>query len=163
MQISLIAAIGQNFEIGANNDLLWHLPIDFKWFIQHTKGKPVLMGRKTMESLGKPLKNRLNLVLSRSNQDLVEGFHLVSNITEAIDKVNEEGYDELMIIGGAQIYEQTIDLCDQLILTHVNGSFPQADTFFPKVNFKDWNCIFSEKHQSDDQHAYSFEFCIYQK
>ncbi len=90
MQISLIAAIGQNFEIGANNDLLWHLPIDFKWFIQHTKGKPVLMGRKTMESLGKPLKNRLNLVLSRSNPNLVEGFHLVSNITEAIDKVNEE-------------------------------------------------------------------------
>ncbi len=163
MQISLIAAIGQNFELGANNDLLWHLPIDFKWFIQHTKGKPVLMGRKTMESLGKPLKNRLNLVLSRSNPNLVEGFHLVSNITEAIDKVNEESYDELMIIGGAQIYEQTIDVCDRLIITHVAANFSQAETFFPKVNFQDWNCVFSEKHQADEQHAYPFEFCIYEK
>ena len=77
MQKTIIAAIGNKNELGANNDLLWHLPIDFKWFIANTKGKPVLMGRKTMESLGKPLKNRLNIVLSRHSIETIEGFHLV--------------------------------------------------------------------------------------
>jgi len=163
MQISIIAAIGNDFELGANNDLLWHLPIDFKWFIQNTKGKPVLMGRKTMESLGKPLKNRMNIVLSKSHLDLMDGFHLVHDIPSAIKFVEDSGFSELMIIGGAQIYNQTIDLCDQLILTHVNANFPHADTFFPKVDLKQWKCVFNEKHASDEQHNFSFEFCIYVK
>lgn len=163
MYISIIAAIGNNFELGANNDLLWHLPIDFKWFIQNTKGKPVLMGRKTMESLGKPLKNRMNFVLSKSDLNLVDGFHLVHDIPAAIKMVEDSGFNELMIIGGAQIYDQTLNICDQLILTHVNGNFPNADTFFPKVNLEEWNCVFSEKHDADEQHQYAFDFCIYEK
>ncbi len=163
MQISIIAAIGEKNELGANNDLLWHLPIDFKWFIQNTKGKPVLMGRKTMESLGKPLKNRMNIVLSRSENPLEDGFHLVHTIDEAFKLVDSSQNTELMIIGGAQIYEQTISFCDRLILTHVKAEFENADTFFPKIDMNHWNCIFTEEHKADEQHAFDYIFCIYEK
>jgi len=163
MQISIIAAIGENNELGANNDLLWHLPIDFKWFIQNTKGKPVLMGRKTMESLGKPLKNRMNIVLSRSAKNLEDGFYLAHTMDEAFQLVNTSSSEELMIIGGAQIYEQTIGFCDRLILTHVQSKFDNADTFFPKLDMKQWNCVFQEEHFADDQHAFDYKFCIYEK
>lgn len=163
MQISIIAAIGENNELGANNDLLWHLPIDFKWFIQNTKGKPVLMGRKTMESLGKPLKNRMNIVLSRTASSLDDGFHLVHTIDEAFHLVESTQNSELMIIGGAQIYDQTLSHCDRLILTHVKAAFNNADTFFPKLDLNEWNCIFTEEHYADDQHAFDYTFCIYEK
>ena len=112
MQISIIAAIGSNNELGANNQLLWHLPIDFKWFIARTKGKPVIMGRKTMESLGKPLKNRLNIVLSRQFIEVAEGFVLVNSWDQAFDIAKQSESEEIMIIGGAQIYEQALEFAE---------------------------------------------------
>jgi dihydrofolate reductase len=163
MQKTIIAAIGNNLELGANNDLLWHLPVDFKWFISNTKGKPVIMGRKTMESLGKPLKNRLNIVISRNQIETNEGFHLVHSLDEGIQLASENSPEEIMIIGGAQIYNQFIDSCDKLIITHVNARFENADTFFPEINKAQWKCIFSEDHFKDDTHLYDFTFCIYEK
>lgn len=163
MQKTIIAAIGNNLELGANNDLLWHLPVDFKWFISNTKGKPVIMGRKTMESLGKPLKNRLNIVISRSQIETIEGFHLVHSLDDAISLASENATEELMIIGGAQIYSQLIDSCDRLIITHVHADFNNADTFFPQISNLKWKCIFSEEHFKDETHSYDFTFCIYEK
>ena len=163
MQISIIAAIGSKNELGANNQLLWHLPIDFKWFIEKTKGKPVIMGRKTMESLGKPLKNRLNIVLSRQLEEVSEGFVLVRSWDEAFEKAKQSESNEIMVIGGAQIYEQALAFADKVYLTHVEGEFEIADTFFPQMNYQNYTCDFIENHAKDDQHSYNYAFKIYDK
>lgn len=163
MQISIIAAIGENNELGANNELLWHLPIDFKWFIAKTKGKPVIMGRKTMESLGKPLKNRQNIVLSKQLKEVPEGFILVKNLDDALKTAEKYTNEEIMIIGGAQIYEQGIKFANKLYITHVNGVFQQADTFFPEIVMSQYNLIFEESHSMDDEHLFDYRFCIYEK
>lgn len=159
--ITLIAAIGKNRELGASNDLLWHLPDDFKWFVKQTKNKAVIMGRNTMMSLGKPLKNRLNIVLTRTDIPLIDGFDKASNWEEALHLAQEFG-DEIMIIGGAQIYHQAIDFADRLILTLVDASFPEADVYFPEVN-DDWRPVFNEFHDKDELHAFSFNFVVYEK
>jgi dihydrofolate reductase len=159
--ISLIAAIGKNRELGAGNALLWHLPDDFKWFVKHTKNKAVIMGRNTMDSLGKPLKNRLNIVMTRSNEPLIEGFVKASNWEEALGMAREFS-EEIMIIGGAQIYNQAIEFADQLILTHVDAEFNEADVFFPVVDSA-WKEVFNEFHEKDETHAFNFNFAIYEK
>jgi len=156
--ISLIAAHGANLEIGAKNDLLWHLPDDFRWFVKHTKGKPILMGRKTMESLPGPLKNRNNIVLTRS-KSLPEGFVPVSTIEEGI-KVAEDSI-ELMIIGGGQVYNEMLPYADRLYITKVDAAFKNADTFFP--TYKNWKNTYKEFHPIDDKHQYAFEFQIWEK
>lgn len=161
--ISLIAAIGKNGELGKDNDLLWHLPIDFKWFIQKTKNKPVIMGRKTMQSLGKPLKNRENIVLSRSDEFMIDGFQRVSDWESAFELTNKFDSDEIMIIGGAEIYKQSIQFADRLYLTFVDAEFHDADSFFPSVNLENWSLEFSEKHDLDSDHNYAFEFNIFNK
>ena len=136
--ITLIAAAAENNALGKDNQLLWHLPIDFKWFIEKTKGKPVIMGRKTMESLGKPLKNRLNIVLSRQLEEVTEGFVLVRSWDEAFEKAKQSESNEIMVIGGAQIYEQALAFADKVYLTHVEGEFEIADTFFPQMNYQNY-------------------------
>jgi dihydrofolate reductase len=163
MQISIIAAIGSNNELGANNQLLWHLPIDFKWFIAKTKGKPVIMGRKTMESLGKPLKNRVNIVLSRQLIEVAEGFVLVNSWDQAFEIAKQSESEEIMIIGGAQIYEQALEFANRIYLTHVDGNFENADTFFPSVNYQNYTCSFVEDHNKDDQHQFDFSFKTYER
>jgi dihydrofolate reductase len=163
MQISIIAAIGSKNELGANNQLLWHLPIDFKWFIEKTKGKPVIMGRKTMESLGRPLKNRLNIVLSRQLNEVAEGFVLVKSWDEAFEIAKQSESNEIMIIGGAQIYEQALAFADKIYLTHVDGNFDNADTFFPAINYQKYTCSFVEDHIKDDQHQFDYSFKIYER
>ncbi len=163
MQISIIAAIGSNNELGANNQLLWHLPIDFKWFIEKTKGKPVIMGRKTMESLGRPLKNRLNIVLSRQLNEVADGFVLVKSWEEAFEVAKQSENNEIMIIGGAQIYDQALVFADKIYLTHVDGSFEAADTFFPTVDYQKYTCSFAEDHIKDEQHQFDYSFKIYER
>lgn len=163
MQISLIAAIGSKNELGANNQLLWHLPIDFKWFIEKTKGKPVIMGRKTMDSLGKPLKNRLNIVLSRQLIEVSEGFVLVKSWEEAFEVAQQSESNEIMVIGGAQIYKQALDFANRLLITHVDGEFNGADTFFPPIDLHNYTCNFIENHLKDDSHQYDYSFRIYDR
>jgi dihydrofolate reductase len=163
MQISIIAAIGSKNELGANNQLLWHLPIDFKWFIEKTKGKPVIMGRKTMESLGRPLKNRLNIVLSRQLKEVADGFMLVKSWDEAFEIAKQSESNEIMIIGGAQIYMQALEFADKIYLTHVEGNFDNADTFFPSINYQNYTNSFIEDHHKDDLHEYDYCFKIYER
>ncbi|MFM1792638.1 MAG: hypothetical protein RLZZ252_992 [Bacteroidota bacterium] len=179
MELALIAAVGKNRELGAGNELLWHLPKDFSWFIRHTKNKPVIMGRKTMESLGKPLKNRLNIVLTRSSE-VMDGFVKANSWEEALEVANTwiqnrekleitsaaDGYsvisEEIMIIGGGEIYNQAIDRVDRMYITEVDAEFPNADTYFP-ANSNSWKPVYSEAVMADEKHAYDFRFVVYER
>ncbi|MFZ9970254.1 MAG: dihydrofolate reductase [Bacteroidia bacterium] len=159
-KIALIAACGRQRELGAGNALLWHLPDDFQWFIRHTKGKSIVMGRKTMESLGRPLKNRRNLVLTRSQEPLPEGFESMPNWEAVWQAVADE--PELMVIGGAEIYAQSLPWADAVYLTEVQGDFPHADAFFPAMPEAQWNCVSREPHSRDERHAFAFDLCVYE-
>ncbi len=154
--ITIVVAMGKNREIGANNQLLWHLPKDLKHFKELTTGHPVIMGRRTYESIGKPLPNRTNIVISRKNDWFEEGILIVGSIKEAIKfakKIDENAY----IIGGGNIYEQTLDLADKLEVTLVDAVL-DADTFFPKINEKVWQKTNEEYHQKDEKNE--FDFCF---
>lgn len=159
--ITIIAAIGKNNELGIDNQLLWHLPNDLKRFKNLTSGHPIIMGRKTYESLGKPLPNRTNIVVSRRNDWFEEGILIVPTIKEAIKhakKINED----IFIIGGGNIYEQTIDLADQLEITQVEAEI-NADTFFPKIDEKKWQKIDEILHQKDEKHNYNYSYQTWKK
>jgi len=179
MELALIAAIGKKNELGAGNELMWHLPKDFSWFIRNTKHKPVIMGRKTMESLGKPLKNRLNIVLTRTGS-VADGFIASGNWDDAIATAQEwlthqpelenanptEGFapipNEIMVIGGGEIYQQAMDRVSRLYITSVDAEFPQADTFFPSIGPK-WKLLYSESVLADEKHAFGFRFLVYER
>lgn len=164
----MIAALGDNLELGGNNKLLWHLPDDFLWFIEHTRMKPLIMGRKTMQSLGKPLKNRCNIVLT-SALDVLPGFLKASNWDEALDmaknseQVKEMGATEILIIGGGDIYKQGLAFADRLYITQVHESFAEADTFFPIWEKSEWLQTYHRAHEADEKHSISFDFYILEK
>lgn len=162
MEVSMIVAVGLQNEIGRNNELMWHLPDDFKWFVQHTKHKTVVMGRNTMLSLGKPLKNRRNIVLSSKKENILEGFEYFSDLESVIDSVQQE-INELMIIGGAQLYTYALPIAAKIYITRVNAAFSDADTFFPELDSSDWDLTYSELHVQDERHDYSFEFQILER
>jgi len=154
--------VGEHLELGAKNELLWHLPDDFKWFVNKTKGHPIVMGRKTMESLGKPLKNRLNIVIGRNPDAILPGFEYAKSLPKALEMAQQTSADEIYVIGGGQIYSQAIDLANRLYITRVHATFPQADTFFPAID-QSWQVVFQELHPIDELHKFSFEFLIFEK
>ena len=160
--ISMIAAVGEHLELGAGNDLMWHLPDDFRWFVNHTKGHPVIMGRKTMESLGKPLKNRTNIVISRNVESIQEGFEYAPSLDVAIERAFALDAHEIFIIGGGQIYAEAMPLATRLYITRVKSTFPNADTFFPAIDTS-WQVVFQELHEIDEKHEHAFEFLILKK
>jgi dihydrofolate reductase len=178
MLISMIAAVGENLELGAGNALMWHLPDDFSWFIKHTKGKALIMGRKTMESLGKPLKNRTNIVLT-SQSEVLPGFEVASNWGQALEMAEKAldlkwahaleigeplpGEKEIMIIGGGEIYKQALSFADRIYVTRVQAKFENADTFFPSWDDAVWDEVFHEAHQVDERHQFAFDFKILEK
>jgi dihydrofolate reductase len=130
--LSIIAVIGKNRELGKENHLLWDIPGDLKHFREVTKGHPVIMGRKTFESIGHPLPARANFVITRDPAYEAEGVTVVSSLDEAIEKAkNAAGAQEIFVIGGGQIYAAAIDRADRLYLTVVEAEAPDADTFFP--------------------------------
>ena len=159
--ISLIVAMGKNREIGKENQLLWHLPKDLKHFKDLTSGHPIIMGRKTYESIGKPLPNRTNIVISRRNDWFEEGILIVGSIKEAV-KFAKKIDEEVFIIGGGNIYEQTIDLADKLEVTLVDAVL-DADTFFPKIDEKIWQKTDEECHQKDEKNEFDFCFQTFER
>jgi dihydrofolate reductase len=161
-KVAAIAALGKNFELGAENRLLWHLPDDFAWFVKHTRGNPVVMGRKTMESLGKPLKNRMNIVISRHPEKIQEGFLYAESLEMGLNMAKVQNTNEVFVIGGGEIYRQSLPLLDRLYLTLVYGDFPEADTFFPDYG-NAWTETFREHHPADDRHRFAFDFIILDK
>ena len=159
--ITLIVAMGKNREIGKENQLLWHLPKDLKHFKELTSGYPIIMGRKTYESIGKPLPNRTNIVISRKNDWFEEGILIVGSIKEAV-KFAKKIDEEVFVIGGGNIYEQTIDLADKLEVTLVDAVL-DADTFFPKINEKVWQKTNEERHQKDEKNEFDFCFQTFER
>ena len=156
--IILIAAISKKNEIGKNNQLLWHLPDDFKRFKTLTTGHYIIMGRKTFESFPKPLPNRTHIIISRQKNYAVENCIVVSSLGEAI-KVCPKNED-IYIIGGGEIYKQSIDFADKLEITLVDHDF-EADTFFPEIDENKWKVDFEEFHPKDERHLYDFTFLTY--
>ncbi|HEY5972088.1 MAG TPA: dihydrofolate reductase [Pseudoxanthomonas sp.] len=161
MLISLVAALDRKRGIGKGNDLPWRLPDDLKRFKALTLGKPVLMGRKTAESLGRALPGRANLVLTRSGHAPFDSMQVVASIEEALQIARANDADELCVIGGAEIYALTLPLADRLHLTHVDTVVEDADAFFPLFNAADWQVVACESHPADAKHAFAFEFVDY--
>jgi len=151
--------MAENKAIGKDNGLPWHLPDDLKFFKRMTVGKPVLMGRKTFESLGKPLVNRLNIVISSDlGLRLPEGVLLYDNLPDALARLQEEDTDEGCIIGGGIIFEQTMDELDRIYLTRVHTVIEDAHAFFPHMDHAHWKLTWTEEHPADEKHKYSFTF-----
>lgn len=157
-QISLIAAMDKNNIIGQDNDMPWHLPDDLKFFKKNTQGKVVIMGRKTFQSIGsKPLPNRRNIVISRNYSFDAKGADLYSSVEAAIKSCNTE---EIMIIGGGQLYKMMLPQASKLFITIVDAEI-EGDTRFPTWSNNDWQETSSEFHPSDEKHQYSFTFKTY--
>jgi dihydrofolate reductase len=164
MLISLIVAAADDHAIGKDNQLPWHLPEDLKFFKRTTLGKPVLMGRKTYESLGKPLPGRLNIVISRnSDLSLPEGVLLYDNLQDGINRMQQEDCDEGFIIGGGKIFEMSMDVADRLYITNVHTKVPDADAYFPQVDHSHWKLEWEEAHKADEKHAYDYTFRKYDR
>lgn len=162
MIISIIVAAGLNGAIGFKNSLLWHLPDDFKRFRQLTMDKPVIMGRKTFESIGKPLPGRLNIVITGNENFSNEGISVVNSVSKALELARSTGTEEAFIIGGGMIYNETMPLVNRIYLTLVNTS-PEADTFFEIQAPVNWKETFREHHPSDSRHEFAFDFIDYQR
>ncbi len=158
--LSLIVATDQENGIGKDNQLLWHLPNDLKFFRKVTSGHTIIMGRKTFDSVGRPLPNRRNIVISRKPDLKIDGVEVFDNLGNAINACKNE--DEYFIIGGGEIYNQALEKADQIYLTKVEGDF-NADTFFPEIEAKTWEVKWRQEHQKDNKHAYDYTFLILKK
>lgn len=158
--ITIIAAIAENNALGKDNQLIWHLPADLKRFKKVTLNHHIIMGRKTFESLGKPLPNRTSIIITRNKNYKVEGCIVVHSLKEAIEaaKVDENPY----ILGGAEIYKQALDIADKLDLTIVHQTF-DADAFFPKIDLNIWKEVARENFTADENNHYNYSFVTYIK
>ncbi len=164
MILSFIVAVSENNAIGRNNSLPWNLPEDMKFFKRTTLGKPVIMGRKTFESLGKELPGRLNIVLSGKKELVVpEGVLLYDDINAAIEHLQNENFEEGFIIGGGKVFETTLELADRMYITRVHANIPDADAFFPAIDHSHWKLVWEENHEANEKHKYAFTFQKYER
>jgi len=159
MIISLIAAMDKHRLIGANNGMPWHLPADFKHFKEVTMGKPVIMGRKTFESIGRPLPGRKNIVISRSGFK-ADGILSADSIDMALQLSGD--VDEVMIIGGANIYQQMIEKADRMHLTYVDAEC-EGDAWFPDFDLTNWEIIKKEVVKADEKNNFDFKIITYER
>ena len=163
MILSAIVAASEDNAIGKDNDLLWRLPDDMKFFKTTTSGHPVIMGRKTLESFKRPLPNRENIVITRNRDYAPEGVHVTHELTEAINLAESFKPKEAFILGGGEIYNMALDHCDRVYLTRVHERFPQAEAHFPEMNPDKWDLVWEEHHEVDERHAYPFTFKRYDR
>jgi dihydrofolate reductase len=161
MKISIIAALGENRVIGAQGKIPWHLPADFQKFKALTLGHPVIMGKNTFESIGKPLPGRTNIVLTKDPNYAAEGCVVAHSLDDALALAGKES-EEIFIIGGGAVYELALPLADTLYLTEVHGIF-EGDAFFPEFNEDEWRLVSSEPHTKDEKNAYDYEFRVYER
>lgn len=162
MFISLVVAAATNNGIGKDGTMPWHLPNDMKHFKNVTWGMPVIMGRKTFESLGKPLAGRKNIVVSRQAGWSAEGTVVVKNIDDALFLAKETDAKEAMVIGGGEIYRVLFEKAKRIYLTRVEAE-PEADTFFPSVDPKAWRLLSQKDHEADEKNAYNYSFQIWER
>jgi len=158
--ITMIAAAAENNALGKENDLVWHLPDDFKRFKQLTSGHHIIMGRKTFESFPKPLPNRTHIVITRQKDYKPEGCVVVHSIKEALSLAKED--PQPFIIGGGEIYTLALPFADRIELTRVHGTF-EADAFFPEFDPSLWKLVSSEFHPADERHKFAFTYQTFDK
>jgi dihydrofolate reductase len=153
--LTIIAAIGENNALGKNNQLIWHLPADLKRFKKVTTGHHIIMGRKTFESLGKPLPNRTTIIVTRDKNYTAEGCLVVNSLSDAVKTASSD--ENPFILGGAEIYKQSLEIADILDLTFVHHTF-DADVFFPEIDKTIWKETFREDFKKDEKNIYDFSF-----
>ena len=157
MRLSIVVAMDDNRLIGSKNQLPWHLPADLAYFKKLTTGKSILMGRKTYDSIGRPLPNRRNIVITRNANISIPGCEVVSSIDHALELTKED--TEVMVIGGASLCEQLLPKINRLYITKIDGEF-EGDVFFPKYDDFDWLEVSCESHPKDNSNAYSYKFIV---
>ena len=155
MKVSIIVAMAANGVIGRDNQLPWHLPADLRHFKQTTMGKPILMGRKTWESIGRPLPGRLNIVITRDSTYSAAGCEVVNSIDAAITAAGER--DEVMVIGGAELYRQVLPYTDTIYLTRIHEAF-EGDTRFPEIRNTEWHQVERVDHEADEKNSHDYSF-----
>ncbi len=163
--ISIIVAVAENGVIGKDNSLIWHLPVDMKFFKDTTLGHCVIMGRKNYESIPekfRPFSNRTNIVVTRQKEFHAPGTIVVDSIEKAIEAAKQTNDSEIFIIGGAEIYKQTLPLTGRIYLTRIHHSF-DGDTFFPEINLNEWKEIDRKKGIVDEKNIYPHDFIVYDK
>ena len=164
--VTLIAAMADNRVIGRDNQLPWHLPEDLKYFKKVTLGKPIVMGRKTYQSIGRPLPGRANIVLTRDTSFSAEGVSVYNTIDKALEAATAiataDGVDEVMVIGGAELYQSLLSRADRLYLTRVHASV-EGDAYFPELDWSEWQQTFNEQHTSTSEHILAYSFSRYQR
>lgn len=158
MIVSLVVAAAENNAIGKNNELLWHLPNDMKFFKNVTWGGVVIMGRKTFEALGKPLSGRVNIAITRQQDWKPDGLIVTTSLEEALAKAAEANFKEGLVIGGGEIYKLAIEKADIIYITRVHASFEDADTFFPEIDEAKFELASNEDFEKDEKHAYAYSF-----
>ncbi|WP_010133944.1 dihydrofolate reductase [Ochrovirga pacifica] len=157
---TIIAAVGNNNELGKDNDLIWHLPADLKRFKKITSGHHIIMGRNTYESIGKPLPNRTSIIVTRNPNYTAKGCLVTNSLEKAIALAQKDS--NTFVIGGAEIYKQAIHLVDELDICEVHSTF-DADTYFPDIDPAVWQEISRKKFAADEQNKYDYSFVRYQK
>lgn len=162
MKCKIIAAFGNNRVIGKDNTIPWYLPNDFKWFKQHTLNKYIVMGRKCYESIGRPLPNRVNIVISRQPNLIIPGCYVFSSPFNAAKFLYQMRVDEFFVIGGGELYQQCMSITEELIITYVDCDV-EGDVFFPVIDDKIWRIKSVEEHFKDDKHKYDYKFVIYDR
>ncbi len=162
MIISSIVAMNARRIIGLNNQIPWYLPADLKFFKKTTQGHHILMGRKCFESIGNPLPGRTNIIVTRDPYFIVSNCLIAHSIEEGILLAKKNGEQELFIIGGGEIYNQSMPYWNKLYLTIVDYSGP-GDTYFPEIQLSEWNLLSEERHDKDEKNAYPYSFQIFEK
>jgi len=147
--------------IGLDNKIPWYLPDDWKYFRAKTKGHPIIMGRKTYESIGRPLPDRLNIVISRNPDFKAEGCMVVSSLHDAIDLAKREKTDEIFVIGGEQIYALAMPVADRIYLTRVHAHIGEGHAHFPEIPFAEWEETAREEHAADEKHMFPFSYVVF--
>jgi dihydrofolate reductase len=162
MIISAIVATGKNRVIGSNNEIPWYLPADLIYFKKTTIGHPIIMGRNTFHSIGRPLPKRTNIVITRDLFFSAEGILVAHNIEEALELAEDTGAPEAFIIGGGQVYNQSTDFWDKIYLTEVDID-AKGDTFFPEINDSEWREISREAHAPDEKNEHHYTFIVLER
>jgi dihydrofolate reductase len=156
----MIVAHANNRVIGKNNDMPWHLPADLAYFKKTTLGKPIIMGRKTYQSIGRPLPGRKNIVISRDDNFQAEGVEVVNSVDAALALVVDSA--EVMVIGGGAIYQHCLSAAQRLYITHINADI-DGDTYFPEYDLTVWQKVASDIRPSDEKNSYQLDFSVYEK
>ena len=160
--ISLIVAASTNNAIGKNNQLLWHLPNDLKFFKNTTWGMVVIMGRKTYESVDKPLPGRINIVITRKPDWKAEGVVTANDLQDALKKAADTNCKEAFVIGGGEIYKWAFSIADKIYITRVHATL-EGDTFFPAINEAEWKLVSNEDFNKDEKHQYDYSFQTWER